>query len=186
LQSSLARAATAVGLALLLWADSAEAAPSGPPPQGPWDPLSGLTFGPTFGWVGGGELHSAFAAGAELSYSHVLHTPLALWVTGGFRLWTDGDQTPALPYGEAGLAFGILVAGAGYSAGLNSDDVPAHAVHVFVGLAIPLWSPGAGHILYMEPYYRPAFDVSGEGRETAHELGLMLKWYFALATGDRS
>lgn len=170
-------------LTALLSPAFARAVPGGPPPPGPWRPTNGLTLGPSAAWVGGGELGHAFAAGGELSYYHVLHTPLALWISGGARLWTDGDQTPVLPYGEAGLSFMIAVIGAGYSAGLGSDQVPEHAVHAFVGAAIPLWFPVPGQFLYVEPYYRPTWDVTGEGRPVSHELGLMLKWFFELGGG---
>ena len=167
-------------LLISLTALPAPAAPGGPPPPGPWEPENGLTLGPSAAWVGGGELGHAFAAGGELTYYHVINTPLAFWLSGGARLWTDGDETPVLPYGEVGLSFMLLVVGAGYSAGLGSEQVPTHAVHGFFGLAIPLWFPVPGQFMYIEPYYRPAWDVSGEGHPASHELGLMLKWFFDL------
>jgi len=173
----------AICISIWLLPALAAAAPGGPPPPGPWAPHNGLTLGPSLGWVGGGELESAFAAGGELTYYHVLHTPLAVWVSGGARLWTDGAETPVLPYGEAGLSFMLAVVGAGYSAGLGSDQVADHAVHAFVGVAIPLWFPVPRQFLYLEPYYRPSWDVSGEGRPASHELGLMLKWFFELGPG---
>lgn len=172
--------ALAVILTALVSPKAAVAAPGGPPPPGPWTPSNGLTLGPSAAWVGGGELGNAFSVGGELTYYHVINTPLALWISGGARLWTDGDQTPVLPYGEAGLSFMLLVVGAGYSAGLGSDQVPSHAVQGFVGLAIPLWFPVPGQFMYIEPYYRPAWDVAGEDHPASHELGLMLKWFFDL------
>jgi hypothetical protein len=176
-------AALATCLCVLCIAGPAHAgAPGGPPPQGPWDPRHGLTLGPSLAWVGGGELGDAFSAGVELSYYHVVHTPLALWISAGARLWTNGDETPVLPYGEVGIALLVVVAGAGYSAGLGSDAAPAHAVHGFFGLALPLWTPKNGHLLYLEPYYRPCWDVSGAGQPPRHELGVMLKWFFALGS----
>jgi hypothetical protein len=180
LPAELVKASAAAGLALLLLGASARAAPEGPPPPGGWDPLNGVTFGPAAAWVGGGPLGNAFATGFELTYFQLIHTPLSIWASAGARLWTDGDQTPVLPYGEIGLSFAILVLGAGYTAGLNSDDVPDHGVHGFFGLAIPIWIPARGHFLYVEPYYRPTWDVTGEGRDTSHELGAMLKWFIAI------
>jgi hypothetical protein len=151
------------------------------PPPGGWGPIGGVTAGASLSWVGGGDLGDAFGPGLELTYAHKLNTPLFFWVSGGVKLWTGQGEAGVIPYVETGLSFLILVVGAGYGPGLASDLAPAHGVNAFVGLAVPVWTPSKGHLLYLEPYYRPIWDVSPGGAPVSHEVGLMIKWFFMTA-----
>ena len=72
----------------------------------------------------------------------------------------------------------VHIAGVGYGMGFLTPNVPAHSVHGFFGVAIPIWTPKKGHLLYVEPYYRPTWDVSDNDGAVGHELGMMIKWLF--------
>ncbi|MCP4679046.1 MAG: hypothetical protein GY854_26865 [Deltaproteobacteria bacterium] len=143
-------------------------------PEG-WGPTNGITLGPSAGWVGGGPVESATAVGLEASYFHQIVFPLYFWVSGGGRLWIEDNNLPVLPYIETGLGILLLNLGVGYSIGLNTPGSPSHNIHVFVGLNAPIWSPAKLHVFFIEPYYRPSWNISGGG-QVSHEVGGILKW----------
>jgi hypothetical protein len=171
-------------LVLLLAGPAAAGAPSGPPPRGGWDRGGGFTLGPAFGWAGGGAPDQAFATGLELTYFHELRNPLFAWISLGGRFWVNGHETSSLPYAEAGLTFVLLNVGGGYAPRFVAGGPTAHTAHLFVGVSIPIFSPARGQFFYIEPYYRPAWQVSGGDAGPLHEVGLMLKWFWALDRGD--
>jgi len=140
-------------------------------------PKSGITLGPSAGWVDGGPVESGFATGLDLTYFHEVKTPVFFWISGGARLWKDSGTSLVIPYAEAGVGLLLVNVGAGWNMGLNGDGDPWHAVNLFVGFNAPLWTPAKGHLLYIEPYYRPQWIVSG-GRGASHEVGALLKWCF--------
>ena len=172
-------AAIAALLAVALWAPASGA--GAPPPAG-WHPEDGLSFGPSMDAVHAPRLGWAAAPGAELTYFHRLHTPLYFWLSAGARLFADRDGVAGLPYAETGLSFLVLNLGLGYGRGIGDDRVPQDTLHGFVGLAIPLYTPRRGHILYVEPYYRPTGALTPE-RFAVHEFGVMLKWLWMLRPG---
>ncbi len=171
--------AVAALLAATLWARTAGTVE--PPPAG-WHPENGLSFGPTMGAVRAQRLGWAAAPGAELTYFHRLHTPLYFWFSAGARLFADRDGVAGLPYAEAGLSLLFLNLGFGYGRGVGDDRAPRDTLHGFVGLAIPLYTPRRGHLLYVEPYYRPGGALTPE-RFAFYELGVMVKWLWMLRPG---
>ena len=176
-------AAAALAAILLFTVDCAAWTP---PPFG-WKPDSGINLGVTGAWVGAGEMGNAGSAGAELTYFHRINAPLYYWLSAGARVWTDGDETGVIPYVETGLSMLYFNLGAGYGPGLASAEIPSHTVNLFVGIAVPIWAPRRGRLFFVEPYYRPAWDVSGGSAPASHEVGLMLKWLFTIgSTGEPS
>ncbi len=170
--------ATAVLLvALDVYAGALKVIADAPPPGG-WGTTRGLTIGPSMAWVGGKEMENTFAPGLELTYFHRINTPLFAWISPGARLWIADGGTGVIPYIEAGLSFLFFNAGVGYGMGFLTPNVPAHSVHGFFGVAIPIWTPKKGHLLYVEPYYRPTWNVSTGDDTAGHELGMMIKWLF--------
>ncbi len=151
---------------------------AGAPPPGGWGTTRGLTIGPSVAWVGGKEMENAFAPGLDLTYFHRINTPLFAWISPGARLWIVDGETGVIPYIEAGLGFLFFNAGVGYGMGFDPKTVPAHSVHGFFGVAIPIWTPKKGYLFYVEPYYRPTWDVSDNDGAVGHELGMMIKWLF--------
>jgi hypothetical protein len=145
-----------------------------------YGPVSGITVGPSAGWVGGGPVDSGLAAGLDLTYFHKIKPPLFFWISGGARLWKEGEVSLVMPYAETGLGLLLINVGAGWCVGMNGDGSPWHAINLFVGLNAPIWSPAKGHLLYLEPYYRPTWNVSDEGGGASHEVGALLKWCFGI------
>ena len=179
LAAVLRTAALAALFAASAWSPAAQA---GTPPPGGWDPANGLTFGPSMGAVSAPHLGWAAAPGAELTYFHRINTPLYFWISAGARLFADREGIACLPYAETGLAILFFDLGIGYGRGIGDARAPRDALHGFVGLAIPLFSPGRGDLLYVEPYYRPTSALSPE-RSAIHEFGVMLKWLWMLKPG---
>jgi len=155
---------------------------AGAPPPAGWHPEDGLTFGPSIGAVRAPHLGWAAAPGAELTYFHRLHTPLYLWISAGARLFADRDGVAGLPYAEIGLSFLVFNLGVGYGRGIGDDRAPRDTIHGFVGVAIPLYTPRRGNILYIEPYYRPTGALTPD-TYPVHEFGAMLKWLWMLRPG---
>jgi hypothetical protein len=172
-------AAVAALLALALATSAAVAIE--PPPAG-WDPRDGLTFGPSIAAVRAPRLGWATAPGAELTYFHRINTPLYFWLSAGARLFADPDRVSGLPYAETGLSFLILDIGFGYGRGIGDGRAPRDTIHGFIGLAIPIFMPGPGNLLFVEPYYRPIGALTPE-RFAVHEFGLMIKWLWMLRPG---
>jgi len=174
------RAPRSVPLAALLAAALLSAFPvAGAPPSAGWHPEDGLSFGPSIGAVRSPGLGWAMSPGAELTYFHRLHTPLHLWITAGARLFADRDGVAGVPYAEIGLSFLVFNLGLGYGRGIGDDRAPRDMIHGFVGVAIPLYTPRRGNILYVEPYYRPTGALTPD-TYAVHELGAMLKWLWML------
>ncbi len=153
------------------------------PPPGGWGTKSGLTLGPSVAWVGGKEMDNAFAPGLELTYFHKINTPLFAWISPGARLWIADGGTGVIPYIEAGLSFLFFNAGVGYGMGFRSKNVPSHSINAFFGVAIPIWTPKKGRLFYIEPYYRPTWNISDKDAAAGHELGMMFKWLFGFGSG---
>jgi len=156
-------------------------AQAGPPPGG-WGAIRGINLGTSAAWVGGGRLENAFAPGLDLTFFQRIHTPLFFWVSTGARIWTAGGDTGVIPYVETGLSMMFLTAGVGTGAGFGAENtVPTWSVHLMLGVPIPVWAPIMGHLLFIEPYYRPTFNVSHDSFPTSHEVGILLKWFFMLS-----
>jgi len=172
-------AAVAALLAVAVWTHAAGAIE--PPPAG-WVPENGLTFGPSIAAVRAPRLGWATAPGAELTYFHRIHTPLYFWLSAGARLFADADGVSGFPYAETGLSLLFLDLGIGYGRGIGDERAPRDTIHGFIGLAIPVFTPGRGNLLYVEPYYRPVGALTPE-RFAVHEFGLMLKWLWMLRPG---
>ena len=169
--------------ALLLCAIILIAAPSAKadkPPTGGWGANTGLNIGSSFAWVGGKNAKNAFAPGADVTYALRLNTPLFWWISAGTRLWTNKETPGILPYMETGFSFLFFNLGAGYAQGFGIN-VPKHSIHGFAGLAIPTWAPQKGHLLFIEPYWRPTFDITPNGHPATHELGVLIKWFFMIS-----
>jgi len=169
---------------LLLCAIILTAAPStkaGKPPTGGWGANTGLSTGSSFAWMGGKNTKNTFAPGADITYALRLNTPLFWWISAGTRLcWTNKNTPQILPYAETGFSFLFFNLGAGYAPGF-SNNVPKHSIHGFAGLAIPIWAPQKGHLLFVEPYWRPTFDVTVNEYPITHELGVLIKWFFMIS-----
>lgn len=172
-------AAIALLCAVVLCADASFA--GAPPPAG-WHPDDALAFGPSIGAVLAPDLGWAVAPGAELTYSHRLHTPLYFWLSAGARLFADSEDVSCFPYAEAGLSFLVFTVGLGYGHGFGDDRAPRDELHGFVGVSIPLYTPRRGRLLFVEPYYRPTGALT-PARYAVHELGAMLKWLWMLRPG---
>lgn len=169
------RIAACLVLGLHLFGTTVRAgAPAGPPPGGGYDGVSGANLGFSTGYVGGGFPH-AFAGSLDLTWWRRVHLPLFFWASAGGRVWTDLDATALIPYAEVGLSFLYLDLGAGYGPGFLSDQASAHGVHLYVGLALPLWHASHGVLLFAAPYYRPTWDVAAGDHPVFHEAGLALK-----------
>lgn len=167
-----------IGL-LLFWSAEAKA-------EFDWPALShlphhdialGLSGGVTFGESG--ERSNIGASGAlDLSYLHGLfgaHLSLGAYPERtGVRLQ---------PLAEFTFWYVVLV-GAGLSVSPLVGERPADvsetavALHVFLGLPVPLWSAGEGAgAFWLVPFARPGLRVQERGEvEEHHTLGLMLKW----------
>jgi hypothetical protein len=152
-----------------------------PPPAG-WVPEDGLTFGPSIAAVRAPRLGWATAPGAELTYFHRINTPLNFWISAGARLFTDADGVSGFPYAETGLSLLIVNLGIGYGRGFGDARAPRDTIHGFIGVAIPIFTPSRGNLLYVEPYYRPVGALTPE-RFAVHEFGLMIKWLWMLRPG---
>jgi hypothetical protein len=162
-----------LGVSLFPPPASAEA-PDGPPPGGGYDGVSGVNLGCSTGYVGGGFPH-AFAGSLELTWWRRVHLPIFFWASAGGRVWTDLEIAALIPYAEIGLSVLYLDLGAGYGPGLLAEEAPDHGVHLYAGLAIPLWHASHGVLLYAAPYYRPTWDVADGDHPVFHEAGLALK-----------
>lgn len=168
-------ATVAAWLGLMMLGSGALAgAPKGPPPGGGHDAVGGVNAGFATGYAGGAFPH-AFAGSVEVTWWHRVRLPVFCWASAGGRVWTDTDTTALIPYAEAGLSLLALSVGAGYGPGLLAGEAPAHGVHLYLGLAVPLWSAAHGVLLYAAPYYRPTWDVAAGGHPLFHEAGLGLR-----------
>ena len=139
----------------------------------------GLTGGVAFG-ESGERFTTGAAGGVELSYLHGVfgaHLSLSAFVERtGVRLQ---------PLAEVTFWYAALV-GAGVSVspllGERPEDVPetAIALHMMVGLPVPLWSaePGEkGGSFFLIPFARPGLRIQDAGVIKGHHVvGLMLKW----------
>ena len=183
------RKTTVSALAIVISATIAlfsEAAMAGAPPPGGWGTINGVNLGVTGAWVGKGELKHAVSPGLDLTYFHRIHTPLYYWISTGARVWTTCCRTGVIPYLETGLSFLVFNLGVGYGPGLASEYIPRHSVNILISIAAPVWTHKRGRLFYLEPYYRPTWDVSGDDSPAAHEVGLMLKWLFMIGSTDDS
>jgi len=169
---------------LLAFAGEPGAAPKGPPPGGGYDAVSGVNAGLSTGYAGGAFPH-AFAGAVELTWWRRVRLPIFLWVSTGGRVWTDLDDTALIPYAEAGLSLLYLSLGAGFGTGFLADAAPRYGVHLYAGLAIPLWHAAHGVLLYAAPYYRPTWDVATDEHPVFHEAGLSLKVLIQTSPGRR-
>jgi hypothetical protein len=168
--------------ALLAVALHATAAGAVVPPLAGWHPGNAITFGPSMGAARAPRLGWVAVPGAELTYLHSVHTPLYFWLSAGARLFADREGVAGLPYVEAGLALLFVNLGIGYGRGLGDDRAPRDTINGFVGLAIPLYEPRRGHLLFLEPYYRPTGALTPD-RYAIHEFGVALKWLWMLSPG---
>jgi hypothetical protein len=143
------------------------------------DVAIGLSGGVAFGESGERNTVGA-SGGVDLSYLHGVfgaHVSLSAFVERtGVRLQ---------PLAEVTLWYVALV-GVGLSVspflGELPGDVPetAVALHMMVGIPIPLWSANDGEqggSVCIVPFARPGFRVQEAGAVKGHHsLGLMLKW----------
>ncbi len=139
-------------------------------------PKNGITLGPSMGWVGGEPIESGISTGLDISYFHRIVFPLYFWVSGGARAWIDNGEMPILPYVETGFGVVVLNAGVGYGPGVNTGSEISHNINIFVGLNAPIWSPKKGQMFYVEPYYRPTWNLLEGGNTISHEIGGTIKW----------
>jgi hypothetical protein len=113
-----------------------------------------------------GELEGgkgAGGAGVEVS----LHPVTSTWLSAGM---SSGGGAPRA-YLEAGAWF----FGAGWARELGGSGSWATG---FVGVPWPLTGVGEGEPwwgVYVEPYWRPAYRLGGEGARWRHEAGVLLK-----------
>ncbi len=145
-----------------------------------WGPTNGISLGPFAGWVGGNTdgntVESGVATGLDFTYFHKIVFPLYFFASTGARIWIEDGEVPVIPYVEAGLSVLLISTGVGYGIMLNSKDRLGHTLHLFIGVSIPLWSPSKYQLFYVEPYYKPTWDLSSDDRALSHEVGGLIKW----------
>lgn len=159
--------------AFLLSIISTETRAGGPRPD--WGPELGVTVGPAVGYASFKDKQGV-APGVDASFYHVIRIPFYFWVSAGGRMIFEGDRTPVMPYVETGFGIVLINVGVGYSPALNYGSVVPHFVQLFLGINAPIWSPKKQHLIYIEPYYRPAWEVSGVLSGTRHEVGGQIRW----------
>jgi hypothetical protein len=107
-----------------------------------------------------------------------------VWVSIGARAVWGAVFNPSL-YLEAGFnpvywRIGLWPnVGAGYTIALARRPKSRHGIHLFFGLPLPLVPPSsdAEGVLFVEPFYRPAYRLDVETGIT-HEFGVLVKAAF--------
>jgi len=136
----------------------------------------GVTGGLAFGEADGRPAFSG-VGGIDLSYLHGVfgaHISLAAF--------PERTGVRVQPLAEVTFWY-VALFGAGVSVAPMVGDVPsgvpptAVALHVLLGVPIPLWSPGESGALVLVPFTRPGLRLGPRGAITGHHtVGVMLKW----------
>jgi len=132
----------------------------------------------------GGELGDAAAVSLDVTGFIPIRRPLAYWFSGSGRLVSGAEGVAGIPCIETGVTLLFVTLGGGVGVGVG-PGVPLWSAHAIVATPIPLWVPYRGHLLYIAPYWRPAFDITGSGMPPLHELGIYIKWLFAFLSNPR-
>lgn len=130
-----------------------------------------FSLGPTVAYANQPKVGGGLMYGIDATYAPIW----TFWLSLGVRAFEgfESNERAALPYVESGFWF-LFNFGAGYTFDTKRDDTSYGGPHLFVGFPWTLDELNLGKtpaLLFVEPYFRPAFSQDG----TLYETGLMLK-----------
>jgi hypothetical protein len=138
-----------------------------------------ISIGPSFSYSTGTDYIKGPTYGIDATYltevGKKYHGPV--WFSLGMRFIDNERSAVLVPYAEVGT-WALITIGVGYSRNIGDGPVARDSVHGFFGVPFNLYGVHTPRkpSFYLEPYYRPVYDISRGDIRWHHEYGVMIKF----------